>query len=96
MSWDDVKVLEVTAEDIANGNRQCGDCCPIALAANRAFGVTNAAIFDDRDGNWQLRIYEMRWYVRGGADFAINFDGERTVHPDVFELERLDDSEEES
>lgn len=83
--------ISVTADDIANGKSGSADGCPIALAANRAFGV-DGCTFSDWWGSWTLLCYEERYNVTGGASFACQFDRDRSlVEPCEFDLIRLAD-----
>lgn len=52
------KEIQVTQEDIAKGVKENAECCPIALALNRAFpecdiaDVSESAIVCFDDGSW--------------------------------------------
>lgn len=87
--------IEVTAEDIANGKRGVGWECPIAIAANRAFGMDEGCSFSDDEWEWKLKRYEQRFKVVGGGLFACQFDRGEPVEPQEFDLVRLEDEPEE-
>jgi hypothetical protein len=89
---DDVTELEVTRADIARGVRGDRQACPIAQAANRAFDLCDVAEFgEDRDLSWALEIYERRYRVIDGFQFAMSFDNLERVEPCILELVRLPD-----
>ena len=89
-----VAQLAITWPDIIYGILRSPEDCPIAIAANRAFGMTEGCKFSDSGGEWVLEVYEQRYEVVGGALFACEFDAGRYVEPCTFELIRLDDADE--
>lgn len=84
-------LVEVTQDDIDNGQPRKGESCPVALAINRAIGqgycIVGQAIliFNDANG-WTYangRTYAMPRIVR---QFIHEFDNIRTGTPFTFEL----------
>ena len=88
-----IEEIIVTAEDIASGKRGAAWDCPIALAANRAFGMTEGCQYNESDGCFVLSRHEERYVVEGGFVFATDFDFGRPVEPRSFRLCRLPDCE---
>ena len=91
----EVTEIEVTQEDIDKGEKGGRYSCPIALAANRAFGMDEGCNYGEGLEGWILERYEQRYEVEGGFWFASAFDGIRddpeAVKPRKFKLNRLDD-----
>ncbi len=79
--------IEVTQEDIDSGTRHsCGNC-PIALAINRAAGITDSAV-----GITTATVRGVLWTMAIEASaFIARFDcsGPKMVEPFTFEMEQL-------
>jgi hypothetical protein len=86
-----VSEIEVTPADIANAKPKSLHCCPIALAANRAFGMDEGCMFAEGYGDWKLTRGEEQYRVVGGDLFAREFDSGSQVKPRKFKLVRLRD-----
>lgn len=90
-----VSTIVVTEDDIKNGKPLCRHRCPIVLAANRAFGMSEGCEYGDGLDGWELERYEQRYDVVGGAEFALDFDRQIPVQPRTFKLRQLHDAEDE-
>lgn len=75
--------IQVTKEDIANGQRVVCDRCPIALAMSRAFAQpVNVCVTD-----WRLKSSRTYHFLPMAAtNFLLNFDAGRPVVPFEFEV----------
>src|SRR5438270_5862557 len=74
-------IIEVTAEDIANGKKSSISDCPIALALHRA-GFPNATV-----GAWSMMNGEgFDAHPEGVSQFIARFDGGEPVEPFSVEI----------
>lgn len=77
--------IEVTAEDIAQGQRYHSDSCPIALAAKRA-GVESPRV---NQGGEMCDGGILKWESKIAGRWAIRFDQGREVRPRAFRFKAL-------
>jgi hypothetical protein len=89
--------IDVTQEDIANGVREDGTSCPIALACERAGlyapNVDNEIATDE--GNYNMTAEAIRFiedFDSGQPVKPFSFETELMVEEDVEEDPELDDS----
>src|SRR5256885_4584440 len=74
-------IIEVTAEDIANGKKSSITDCPVALALHRA-GFPTATV-----GAWSMMNGEgFDALPEGVSQFIARFDGGEPVEPFSFEV----------
>jgi hypothetical protein len=86
-------LIEVTAEDIADGERECY-LCPVALALNRAFGKGCEANVYERD--WEMFVEVSGRNMKAPyavSHFVNNFARSINVEPFTFTLPDLDSEE---
>jgi hypothetical protein len=80
--------IQVTEEDIKNGERRDSTCCPIALACKRTIGKNWAEVFDklqNNNPNGGMGVFE-KWPIL--SEFIPSFDKGESVSP--FEVDLPD------
>jgi hypothetical protein len=90
----DIVTIDITAEDIAQGEKNNCKLCPGALAAKRRFPgynviVTRSTVYIDTEHNSE----DYFWVYDGGdalRNFTSAFDFEHDVEPCSFTLTRND------
>ncbi len=83
-------LIEVTQEDIDNGNRGACCTCPIALASKRTAEAVAGFPLSVQAGSGCVRFYRVGSVLRStptiAGDFMYAFDHGRKVRPFSFEL----------
>lgn len=82
----------VTREDIENGIRRIGNCCPVALAVYRALGIPSELniIEVDETVKYSYSDYEIEIFSYAEeldiTNFVYDFDEEKLVFPFEFDI----------
>jgi hypothetical protein len=81
----ETKILDVTAEDIANGRPFDPWDCPFALAARRLFGLDNDDLYVD---NWTVvrSRTEIWWLEEAGTNAIAEYDQTGVMQPGQYTI----------